>query len=92
MHETHGRLAAIMFIQITEASDNSREIPVVSTLSMEDRQDLCDHVKSFHGAVVDIRAGELFAHSKHGDKEHASGKSTTKHNFVKHPQSEAPCM
>jgi|GEM_PF-1825534 len=62
MHETHGRLAAIMFVQITEASDNSREIPVASILSMEDRQELCDHVKSFHGAVVDIRAGELFAH------------------------------
>ena len=62
MHETHGRLVAIMFVRITEPVENDREVPVVSILSIEDIEAICTHVKSFHGVIVDIRAGELFAH------------------------------
>lgn len=62
MHETHGRLVAIMFVRINEPCENDRGAPVIAFLTAEDKQLICAHVKSFHGAVVDIRAGELFAH------------------------------
>lgn len=62
MQETHGRLVAIMFVRITEPVENDGEVPVISILSIEDIQALCTHVKGFHGVIVDIRAGELFAH------------------------------
>ena len=62
MHETHGRLVAIMFVQITEPVETDKEVPVVSILSIEDIEAICSHIRSFHGVIVDVRAGELFAH------------------------------
>ena len=62
MHETHGRLVAIMFVRISEPVENDRVGSAASILSIDDIEALCTHVKSFHGVVVDIRAGELFAH------------------------------
>lgn len=62
MHETHSRLATIMFVQITEPAEDDSEMPVISILSLEDIESLCAHIKAFHGDLVDVRAGELFAH------------------------------
>ncbi len=62
MHETHCRLVTIMFVQLTETAENKREIPVVSCRLEEHQKFLRNHLKRFHGELLEIRTGELYAY------------------------------
>ena len=62
MHETHGRLATLMFVQVTEATDNKKEIPVAQDRLAVLQKQLSAYVKRFHGDLVEISSGEIFAY------------------------------
>jgi len=62
MHETHCSVVTIMFVQVTETAENEREIPVVSCRLEEHQRFLRDHLKRFHGKLLEIRIGELYAY------------------------------
>jgi len=62
MHETHCRLVTIMFVQVTEAVETEREIPVVSCRLEKHQKYLRDYMKRFHGELLEIRIGELYAY------------------------------
>ena len=62
MHETHGRLVAIMFVQVTEPTDNNAELPVDSDRITENQHDILIHLKQFRGNLLEIRHGEIYAY------------------------------
>ncbi len=62
MHETHCRLVTIMFVQVTEMAETEREIPVVSCRLEKRQKYLRSHLKRFHGELLEIRIGELYAY------------------------------
>jgi adenylate cyclase len=62
MHETHGRLVAIMFVQVSEPADKNRELPVDSARIRENLQDILIHLKKFRGNLLEIRHGEIYAY------------------------------
>ena len=62
MPETHCSVVTIMFVQVTETAENEREIPVVSCRLEEHQGFLRDHLKRFHGKLLEIRIGELYAY------------------------------
>ncbi|HEC27676.1 MAG TPA: adenylate/guanylate cyclase domain-containing protein [Gammaproteobacteria bacterium] len=62
MPEMHGSVVTIMFVQVTETAENEREIPVVSCRLEEHQRFLRDHLKYFHGKLLEIRIGELYAY------------------------------
>lgn len=61
MHETHGRLVAIMFVQVTEDTEHSRELPVSEIVWPAYNKLLQKHVRRFHGELIEVRSGEIFA-------------------------------
>ncbi len=61
MHETYYRLVSIMFVQVTEKAEKNKEIPVVACHLEEDRESISKHFKQFHGELLEIRTGEIFA-------------------------------
>jgi hypothetical protein len=62
MHETHGRLVAIMFVQVTEQTDDDKELPVASSRLTENQKDLRVHFNRFRGEILEIRPGEIYAY------------------------------
>lgn len=62
MRDTHCRFVTIMFVQVTETTENEKEIPVVSCRLEEHQKFLRDHLKRFHGELLEIRIGELYAY------------------------------
>ncbi len=62
MHETHGRLATLMFVQVTETATNKKEIPVAQHRLDVLQKSLSIYVKHFHGDLVEISSGEIFAY------------------------------
>jgi len=61
MHETHGRLVTIMFVQVTENTAHSRERPVSAIVWPAYNNLLQRHVRQFHGELIEVRNGEIFA-------------------------------
>lgn len=62
MRESQLRLVTIMFVQVTETSENEREIPIVSCRLEQQQKLLHRHLKIFHGVLLEIRLGELYAY------------------------------
>jgi len=62
MRDTHCRFVTIMFVQVTETTENEKEIPVVSCRLEEHQSILRDHLKRFHGELLEIRIGELYSY------------------------------
>ncbi|MEA1890626.1 MAG: adenylate/guanylate cyclase domain-containing protein [Pseudomonadota bacterium] len=62
MHETHGRLATLMFVQVTETEANKKEIPVAQHRLDVLQKSLSIYAKHFHGDLVEISSGEIFAY------------------------------
>jgi class 3 adenylate cyclase len=62
MRETQLRLVTIMFVQVTETTENEREIPIVSCRLEQHQKLLRGLLKRFHGELLEIRVGELYAY------------------------------
>lgn len=62
MHDTHCRLVTIMFVQVTAISEFNKEIPVASSRLEKHLKALCNHLKRFHGVLLEIRTGEIYAY------------------------------
>ncbi len=62
MHNTHCRLVTIMFVQVTEISESNKEIPVASNRLETHLKSLCNHLQHFHGVLLEIRTGEIYAY------------------------------
>lgn len=62
MREIHSRLAAIMFVQVTESTENITELPVASCRIEENNDALAIHLKAFRGEILEINSGEIYAY------------------------------
>lgn len=62
MHDTHCRLVTIMFVQVTEISEFRKEIPVATHRLERYLKALSRHLRHYHGVLLEIRIGEIYAY------------------------------
>ena len=60
MSQIHSRLAAIMFVQVTESTETVTELPVASCQLKESEKDFCKYLDSFDGKILEISSGEFY--------------------------------